>query len=48
MNHVEFNFYEDFSIPLGAFLDSCGMQTYLYEKNGLVIPSELYLKPKNI
>ena len=46
MDHIEFDFFEDFSYPLGLFLDSCGIRTYVFEKDELLIPIELYSIPQ--
>ena len=50
MDHVEFDFYEDFTSPLMQFLEKCGFElcTAATIKNMIVFPQKLFQQPESL
>ena len=48
MDHIEFDFDEDFIVPLISFLERCGLLEYGNPYSKIVFPNVMFLPPEPV
>mgnify|MGYP000890675528 CR=1 FL=1 len=48
MDHVEFDFYEDFTLPLMKFLQRCNIPIMKESEVGITFPTTLFRAPESV